>query len=302
MEGGIRYALTYGKLPLSDRGFRNYDKYFGQLTGSLAVLYEFLPGWSVVSHTSTGFRAPNVADLSELGTRRSVEYQTPNPDLKPEKTVNTDLGLRWQKSWVNAEITGFYLHYYDKIKRLETGNIVDGSGRVLRRGDSPGGPEEFIEVQSANANSKNVWGVESRFDFAFPHQIKFGGTFTYIWGELMLESGVTQPADRIPPANGKAYMSYKPADGVEIRPQIRYAFEKPVSRLSPGEIDDNRTSRFGTDGFINAQFVLQADITERLHFRLMGDNLFNSAYRNHASTLDGLSRNFTGTLRYQILD
>ena len=49
-------------------------------------------------------------------------------------------------------------------------------------------------------------------------------------------------------------------------------------------------TRTGTD--------ITVDINRALQFRIFADNLANTAYREHASTLDGMQRNITFSLNY----
>ena len=42
---------------------------------------------------STGFRAPNIDDLSKVFESAKGMVIVPNADLKPEKTINYELGI-----------------------------------------------------------------------------------------------------------------------------------------------------------------------------------------------------------------
>ncbi|MCE7041338.1 TonB-dependent receptor domain-containing protein [Dyadobacter sp. CY312] len=63
-------------------------------SGNLGLVY--LPGtFSKISLTlSTGFRAPNIDDLAKVfESADGTQLVVPNPDLKPEQTLDIDLGL-----------------------------------------------------------------------------------------------------------------------------------------------------------------------------------------------------------------
>jgi outer membrane receptor protein involved in Fe transport len=55
-------------------------------------------------------------------------------------------------------------------------------------------------------------------------------------------------------------------------------------------------SNTGTPGFIILQLVANWKPTQSSSFRLLADNLMDTSYREHASSLDGLARNVS--LRY----
>lgn len=302
LQGGLRYAFFRADLAFEGantvRGYDAYQQTYNQLTGSLGLLYDISKAWSLFSNVSTGFRAPNVADLSELGSRRSQQFQTANVDLNPEQSINTDLGIRLKNQNWSAELAGFWLHYFDKIKRFSTGRIVDGQGNYVRDGTSTASPDEFVEVIARNATAMDLFGTEFHAQWTNQQDWQAGATFSYTRGTLINTDDSTQPVDRIPPANGWLWVAFDGIKNFTFRPQLRYAFAH--RRISPDEIDDARVSEDGTDGFVNLQFIASWQIDSAFTLILRGDNLTNTAYREHASSLDGMARNVTITLRAEL--
>lgn len=301
LEYGVRYSHTFIDIPFEGiNTSRKHDPYsdnFGQLTGSFGLTYNLSKTSLLISNLSTGFRAPNVADLSEVGIRGSAGlFQTTSSDLKPEKTFNYDLGIRHNDGVFSLELIGYWLHYFDKIKQVPTGAIVDDIGSYIRSGTDPQTADEFAEITNQNVNSLDLFGVEAKADYVISAQAKTGLTFTYTYGTLTNEDSSTQPVNRVPPANGIFYVDYSPIKTLSIRPQARYAFAH--RRISPDEMDDVRVSRSGTDGFVNLQLIANYEIMSSLHFKVILDNIADIAYREHASSLDGMGRNFTLSLKY----
>ena len=91
-------------------------------------------------------------------------------------------------------------------------------------------------------------------------------------------------------------MDYTPTENISIRPQARYAFSH--RRISPAEKDDIRVSKDGTDGFVNLQLLVNLQPQENVSLKFVADNLMDAAYREHASSLDGMGRNFTLSFIY----
>lgn len=300
MESGIRYSVIYNRIPFegteTNRGFDPYSELFNQLTGSAGARYSLTRHFDLTGNISTGFRAPNVADLSEIGIRRSDQFQSPNIDLVPEKSLSVDMGLHLRSGVISFETHLFWLHYFDKIERVLTGNIVTRYGGIIREGESVQTADEFVEVISANAGSINLVGVEFGSKLAIRGDINAGATFTYNWGDVTNPDGSREPVDRIPPANGLAYLSFETIPKLTLRPQVRYNL--PHRRLSPMEYGDNRISKYGTDGFVNIQFISVYEGISALKFKVFADNLLDTSYREHASSLDGLSRNITVSVTY----
>lgn len=300
LEYGIRYSHTYANIPfegvLTDRRYDPYSARYSQLTGSIGLTFKLSKEVIFLSNLSSGFRAPNVSDLSEVGIRRTDQFQTPNTELRPEKTGNFDVGIQYQSDRFFTEVYAFWLHYFDKITRIETGNIVDQFGQFVDPATSPDPSAVFNEVTNENANSMDLLGVEFRGNYQVNPSLKSGLTFTYTWGNLTNEDGSAEPADRVPPANGIFFLDYSPVKKLSIRPQARYAFAH--RRISPSEIGDIRISQNGTDGFVNIQLFINYKASEHFSLKMIADNLSDAAYREHASSLDGMGRNYTLTVSY----
>lgn len=302
IEGGLRFSSTFAKLPmegvLTARTFDPYSQWFSQITGSAGASYKLADNTYVVGNIGTGFRAPNVADLSEVGIRRSDLYQTANPDLKPEQSANVDLGIHLGTRSLKIELSGFVIHYFDKIDMHYTGEVVDNVGRRITDGRTPSaGNEIYYESVSANASSMNLTGFESEIQYGVGEGVKMGLIANYTYGRIRNADGIRDYVDRIPPANGLFFFELTALNKrVRIRPQARFALAK--RNLAAEEIADDRISAEGTDGFSNVQLLSTVDIYRSLQFRVFADNILNAAYREHASTLDGMQRNITFSLNY----
>ena len=300
IEYGARYSHTYANIPFEGiNSFRQYDPFtgsFGQVTHALGLSYDLTNSVTLLSNLSTGFRAPNISDFSEVGIRRNNQFQTPSTDLRPETTRNIDFGITINNKEYSFEMYTFWLHYSNKITRVGTGNYVTDTGEILKGEEAILNNESYIEETNINAISMDLLGVEFSGSYTNNDYIKTGLTFTYAWGNLINRDKTTEPVDRIPPANGIFYVDYTPTNKLSIRPQARYAFSH--RRISPSEIDDNRISQNGTDGFVNLQLLVNFYPDEHFKIKLIADNLIDEAYREHSSSLDGMGRNLTISMTY----
>lgn len=290
VEGGVRFSYINADLNLegahSERGYNAYNMQFNYTTGSLGLTWSPIQYLYFTSNVSTGFRAPNVADLSELGERRSRFMQIPNPSLNPEHTMNVDASVRWINDVLNLELTGYSVTYSDKIESVPTGNLLP----------MPNGGT-LIEMTNRNENSMQLYGIESSVDIKFTPQVRAGFIFNYTYGDLKERNGRVSPVDRIPPGNGRAYVRYKVLDRLDLGIQTRFALEH--RRLADSELQDFRISNDGTDGFMIFQLVSNWQVTDNSEIHFFADNLLDSAYREHSSSLDGLGRNVTVRYSYR---
>jgi outer membrane receptor protein involved in Fe transport len=143
----------------------------------------------------------------------------------------------------------------------------------------------------------NLAGIESRIEGLITPSVRSGLITNYTYGRIRNADGVRDYVDRIPPANGIFYIELLAFDNkIRLRSQARFALAK--RKLSAEEIGDDRISADGTDGFANIQLISTVDLHRSLQLRIFADNITNVAYREHASTLDGMQRNITFSLNY----
>ncbi len=128
------YQGAFGKhsLQLSARHDDN-SQFGGSDTGNLAYGYRIDPAWRVTAGVGTAFKAPNFQDLYYPG------YS--NPNLKPERSMNQEAGLRYA-----AGATRFTATYFDN-------RITD---LII-----------FVYPQPQNVNKAKIDGVELAYGTRF---------------------------------------------------------------------------------------------------------------------------------------
>lgn len=118
----------------------------------LGVLWRADDRWSVFGNYAAGFRAPNAGQVNAFFENVTQFYKTiPNPDLKPEKSQNLELGARGRLDRLRVEAAVFTGRYKDFIDDLVQ---VGGTGRA-------GNPLVF---QSVNRGRVRIHGFELKGD------------------------------------------------------------------------------------------------------------------------------------------
>lgn len=79
-------------------------------TGAINYGFDINPNWRVLAGYSNGFSAPTLNDLYATST-----YANPNPNLKPERSVYSQVGLQYTDEHFTGRLTAFETHYRDKI-------------------------------------------------------------------------------------------------------------------------------------------------------------------------------------------
>ena len=218
----------------------------------------------LVSNAGRAFRPPNIQDLSGLGPRPGNRYQVPSDDLGDERSLGIDLGLRTRGPRFEAELFGFGMINDDRIEVVETG-AAPIDGRTV--------------VTSANTASTRLFGLEAGLR-AQPHDaVELLATATWIHGNQRTSAG-REPADRLPPAGGRAEIRWRALPRLRLDAAVRGALAQ--RRLSERDRTDPRIDPAGTPAFVTlhtAAILALGDF--ELAARL--DNLLDRSYREHGS-------------------
>lgn len=137
LRGGLR--KTWGRTHFDDTphlaaqraSARSYDA----LTWSLGATYQLQPHVSLRALASTGFRAPTAtelaADFTALGGGRSFG----NPNLKPERARQFELGGTWHTGIWRADVAAFQNTISDRIITISRGPGTNTSDYGNNRAD-----------------------------------------------------------------------------------------------------------------------------------------------------------------------
>jgi hemoglobin/transferrin/lactoferrin receptor protein len=161
------------------------------ITPKLGAVWRFDPAWSLFGNLASGFKAPNAAQVNAYFENFGpfAFYRTiPNPNLKPEKSRNLELGVRGQSGPVALEVAAFTGRYKDLIEDNAT---VGGAGTV-------GDPTIF---QSINIAQARISGLELK------GQWQISGSPTAGWS-LPFAFGLTRGTNS---TNGRPLNSVDPA-------------------------------------------------------------------------------------------
>ncbi|RTY93893.1 TonB-dependent receptor [Flavobacterium sp. GT3R68] len=108
--------------------FEDMDKTFNSFNASLGYKTNMTKNWSVRLNVASGFRAPNLAELTSNGVHEgSNRYEIGNSNLESEQNVQTDLNLEYKTDHLEFFVNGFYNHINNYIFISPTGNTIDGN-------------------------------------------------------------------------------------------------------------------------------------------------------------------------------
>lgn len=254
------------------------DELFGDLSvsptaavGNFSASYILPAGFHIIGSVNSGFRAPNINDLSSFGSFDSG-VEVPTSELGPERTLTGEIGLKIQQSKLSGSVFFYYTQLSDLINRVRT--TYQGSETFQ-------GEPVFTKANIANSR---IRGVEAEAEYAFIPSLSAFGSIIFTHGET--SSG--NPIRRIPPLNGRLGIHFRPTKS-GFWAKGEWVAAGTQDRLSGGDIDDHRIPEGGTPGWNIINLFAGYDY-KQYHLALGFQNLGDELYRIHGSGVDGYGR------------
>ncbi|KHA62108.1 ligand-gated channel protein [Vibrio variabilis] len=175
------FALTLG-LRYDDN-----EQFNSHLSPRIYGVWSLSPDWTMKGGVSTGYRSPSLTEMEEEWVQESCNGRCEiygNADLKPESSVNTELGLYYTGiNELNSSLTVFYNEFKDKIDKVKLD--PNCSGRAC---DST-----YVNIEDAK-----TYGAESSIQKAITETVSLGATYTYTYSEKLSGDDKGQPLTQAP--------------------------------------------------------------------------------------------------------
>jgi hemoglobin/transferrin/lactoferrin receptor protein len=276
---------TFFKFPFSEVTQNNLV-----YSGSIGVIHSPSDNLKLSFLLSTGYRTPNVDDLSKVFESAAGSVIVPNAELKPEKTINTEIGLtsifEEKVLWENSI---YYTQFYDAIvtDKFQYNNqnsiMYDGTmSQVL-----------------ANQNKKHAYlfGISSNVKAQCNDNLFFGLGFNYTYARIKTDSS-DAPMDHIPPLMMylKLGYTYKNFSGDFA---VNFNGSKRLKDYNlGGEDNEQYATPMGTPAWLTANLHLSYKVWKYITVQAGVDNIFDTQYRTFASGINAPGRNIFAAIRF----
>jgi len=296
LSDGIRYNLVTMKSTLTDASqdffplpYNELKNLHNAVSGNLGLVALPGKGVRIAALFSTGFRAPNVDDMSKIFESVPGSVVVPNSKLKPEYTLNGELTL--EKTFAKRfriSATGFYTYFINAITADK--GTFNGADTVVYDGTTSN------VLTLVNKNKAYIAGVTATGEADLTDWLSIFASFTYTYGRIVTDT-TPYPLDHVAPIYGRAGFraNYKWVRGEFFSVFNGKKAEKNYNMLG----EDNFAQGTGTD--LPGWFTLNARIgfqpVKWFGFDLGCDNLMDLRYRQFASGISASGRNFFVTAR-----
>jgi hemoglobin/transferrin/lactoferrin receptor protein len=267
------------------------------LTWSAGIVLRSRSKWELRLLSSTAFHAPNVDDFAKF-REKNFYLLVPNPELKPEHTINGELTLGKEfgsvdrASGINARVsaTGFYTLLSDAIVR---------SNFKLSNGDSIIVSDGFQYRVQANVNAlrATIFGGSGNFLLTFGKHFSLTTAAGYTRGRVVDDGEDLGPHDHIPPFFGRTTLDFR-SKAVDLSFVVRYNGKKPIDEFSnSGEDNEEYATPQGSLAWTTYNFYSTLRLGTRFAIDAAIENILDLHYRQFSSGISAPGRNLIFTLR-----
>ncbi len=111
----------------NDQPLPTTDENYSSVNGSLGLVMPIKGGVNAVADVGTAYRVPNVVERFYFGSASGRETR-PNPNIKPEKCVTVNAGVKGVHPHVSYSVIGFYSDYKDFTQLVNFDSVAQGPG------------------------------------------------------------------------------------------------------------------------------------------------------------------------------
>jgi len=263
------------------------------LTGSLGFVWKEIDNYKVSFLMNTGFRTPNIDDMSKVFESGGGVLIVPNAEIKPEYATNFELGISkiFDKRY-KFDFTGFYTSLENALVLADY--KYNGKDSALYNGVK-------TKTQAMqNADHAYIYGFSAGVQFDFNDNLSFKSILNYTYGRYInAKNDTVIPLDHIAPVFGQTSILYK-AKNFDGEFFIRYNGKKALSDYSPsGEDNLPYATVNGMPAWFTLNLRLGYNITKNFRLNASCENITDNRYRVFASGINAPGRNIIVSLRYK---
>jgi hemoglobin/transferrin/lactoferrin receptor protein len=236
-----------------------------------------------------GFRAPNVDDMTVLGSFAGG-FEVPSSHLAPEEAISFELGLKRQGRRLTGTVFGFLGKYRNLIDRAP--GLFDGLPFLDANHDSTRQDNEEAVFERKNIGRAHIYGIEMEGLGRLGRTVSLSGTFAWTRGE---DTVAHQPLTRVPPPSGTLKLRWTPGEDRWLEAYTSFAARQ--SRLSAADQSDRRIAKDGTPSWATLNLRGGAAFGPAFSLTLGVENILDTSYRWHGSGLNAPGRNLVAGLR-----
>ena len=299
---GIRYTINSLSSEFKDTNFIKLPytaaKQNNQaLTASLGFTWKEDNDYKISLLANTGFRTPNIDDMSKVFESSNEILIVPNAEIKPEYATNFEMSISkvFDKKY-KFDLTAFYTLLENALVLADY--KYNGQDSIILNGT-----KRRVQAMQ-NKNRAYIYGVSAGVQFDFNKNISFKSVINYTYGRYSdVTTNLVMPLDHIPPVFGQTSLIFKEKN-TDAEFFVRYNGKKSSADYSSSGEDNALYSADPVNGYMPAWLTVNVrfgyNLTKALRVNAACENITDNRYRMFASGVSAPGRNFIVSLRYKM--
>jgi hemoglobin/transferrin/lactoferrin receptor protein len=293
INGGLRYNSINLNAKFIDKTFFPFPYSEAKqspnaLSGNLGIVARPTHKTKLSTLFSSGFRSPNIDDMTKVFDSKAGTLVVPNPEIKPEYTYNYEASINQQIGKVlTIEATYFYTQFKNAI--ITAPFTLNGQSTV----DYLGIKSTVVASQNVREAQINGWNL-AVYAKLTPDFI-FSSTLNNTKGKI--KDNKNTPLDHIPPIFGRTALKFN-KNKFQIEVFSLYNGWKKIANYNPeGEDNQQYATAEGMPSWWTINFRSSFQMSKKFQIQAACENILDKNYRNFASGISNAGRNFIVTLR-----
>lgn len=299
---GLRFSANSLKSQFTDTTFFKFPfktakQNNSAATWNLGFTWKEEDNYKVSLLAGSGFRTPNVDDMSKVFESAGGILIIPNNKIKPEYATNFEMNLSKIFDKRYKFDVALYYNAIENILVLDN-DTYNGADSVVYNGKKS-------RVQSMqNKNKGYIYGFSAGTQMDFNRNLSFKALVNYTYGRYTdSKNDSVYVLDHIPPVFGQASLIYreKNVDGEFF---VRFNSRKNPSEYSLSGEDNAVYSADPLKGYMPGWLTLNIragfNVTKNVRVNTAFENMTDNRYRVFASGINAPGKNFIVSLRYKL--
>lgn len=270
----------------------DHDSYFGyHVTPKLYGNWTLDENWALKGGVSAGYKKPdlrqnNAGFTSVYGAYPYSEIGIGNDDLKPEESVNTELGVYWQQDALALDATVFYTKFKDKIS-----DRVICTASVSQQCRYNGYVADSV-FQYFNVSDAEIYGVELNGDWQVTSSLRANANYTWTHSEQQSGEYKGYALSDFPESMANVSLTWQALNDLELWSKASWRSTSPDIGKS-SETEAYALVDLGARYHLNKNVTLMTGI-----YNLFDANpIYRTSY-NQSSMLEGRRYNFGARIEF----
>lgn len=294
LNDGLRFNLVQLNAQFKDTSLMHFPfteakQSNAAVTGNVGLAYNADNGYRVAFGLSSGFRAPNIDDLTKVFDTKTGYVVVPNKDLKPEYTYNAEINISKNTVAYSWGTNVFYTWFKNAL--VADKFTWNGQSQIVYQG-------VLSNVYATQNKAKaNVYGFNVNGRVRVMNNTDLSATYTYTKGTY--NDGVKDmPLDHIPPSYGRVGLKHGTA---KLNAELFSVFNgwKHIADYNlNGEDNEIYATKDGMPSWLTLNFSTYYAPTKSISVGFQIENITDLNYRYFASGISAVGRNYVLSCKY----